>query len=558
MKTMKMPMSSKLSITDLHREMIAGLTLAALAIPEVMAYTKIAGTPVITGLYTMLIPVVLFALIGSSRHLVVGADSATAAMLSVGLAGMAAVGSNEYVALAGVLALLSALLLLIARFFRLGFLANFLSRTVLIGFLTGVGIQVALAQIAPMLGMHGPKHGSFFSIAISWWHMESFHPLTIALSLSVLAIIIICRRISHAIPGPLIAVAVAIFLSWKFNLDQQGVAILGEIPSGLPHIALPDINWSFALISKLLPVACGLFVVILAQSAATSRAYADRYNEQVSTDRDLVGLAAANIGAALSGTFVVNGSPTKTQMVDSAGGRNQLAQLFSALVVFLVLLFFTAPLAYMPEAVLATIVFMIGVELVNIKGMKQIFKERPWEFWVALATAIIVIFWGVQQGILLAIVLSLIVHTRHGYKPNNRILVNDKKGNWRALPVSQPQAVVPGLMIYRFNHSMYYANSTQLAEEVQSLIKEPQPPLKWFCIDCTAVDDIDFSAAATLRSLLEILHKRQIHLVFSMVSDTVRHELERSALVPNADEADFFSAISDVVDAYQAKTSGVG
>ncbi|MBE2295439.1 MAG: SulP family inorganic anion transporter, partial [Phycisphaerales bacterium] len=249
MKAMKIFTSSKLSMADLHREMIAGLTLAALAIPEVMAYTKIAGTSVITGLYTMLIPVILFALIGSSRHLVVGADSATAAMLAVGLAGMAAVGSNEYVALAGVLALLSAVLLLIARFFRLGFLANFLSRTVLIGFLTGVGVQVALTQIAPMLGVHGPRHGSFFSIAISWWQIEGFHPLTITLSLTVLAIIIICRRISHAIPGPLIAVVIAISFSWAFHLDRQGVAILGEIPSGLPHIALPDIAWSWALIS---------------------------------------------------------------------------------------------------------------------------------------------------------------------------------------------------------------------------------------------------------------------------------------------------------------------
>ena len=544
---------TRLPKADLHRELIAGITLAALAIPEVMAYAKIAGTPVITGLYTMLIPVILFALVGSSKHLVVGADSATAAMLSVGLAGMAAAGSSEYVALAGALAFLSALLLLLARLFRLGFLANFLSRTVLIGFLTGVGVQVAMAQIAPMLGIHNAKHDSMLNIVASWLQIKQYHPTTIAISFGVLAIIVGCRRISKAIPGPLLAVTAAILLSWAFSLSQHGVSILGEIPRGLPRIALPHINWNWELISKLLPITCGLFVVILAQSAATSRAYANRYNEEVNTGKDLLGLAAANIGAALSGTFVVNGSPTKTQMVDGAGGRNQLAQLCSAFVVFLVLLFFTRPLAYMPEAVLAAIVFMIGVELVDIKGMKQIYIERPWEFWVALATALTVILWGVQQGILLATILSLIVHTRHGYKPINKVLIKDAKASWHILPVCERKAVAPGLVLYRFNHSMYYANCNQLAMEIRLLAKEVEPPLKWLSIDCTAVDDIDFSAAATLRTLQNELKKKQIHLVFAMVTDTVHRELERSSLVPIGEKFEFFSTNDEVIAAYQAK-----
>ena len=544
---------TRLPKADLHRELIAGITLAALAIPEVMAYAKIAGTPVITGLYTMLIPVILFALVGSSKHLVVGADSAKAAMLSVGLAGMAAAGSSEYIALAGALAFLNALLLLLARLFRLGFLANFLSRTVLIGFLTGVGVQVAMAQIAPMLGIHNAKHDSMLNIVASWLQIKQYHPTTIAISFGVLAIIVGCRRMSKAIPGPLLAVTAAILLSWAFSLSQHGVSILGEIPRGLPRLALPHISWSWELIGKLLPIACGLFVEILAQSAATSRAYANRYNEEVNTDRDLVGLAAANLGAALSGTFVVNGSPTKTQMVDGAGGRNQLAQLTSALVVFLVLLFFTGPLAYMPEAVLAAIVFMIGVELVDIKGMKQIYIERPWEFWVALATALTVIFWGVQQGILLAIILSLIVHTRHGYKPNNKVLTKDAKGSWHILPVREYKAVVPGLVLYRFNHSMYYANCNQLAMEIRLLAKKVEPPLKWLSIDCTAVDDIDFSAAATLRTLQNELKRKRIHLVFAMVIDTVHRELERSSLVPIGEKFEFFSTNDEVIAAYQAK-----
>lgn len=536
---------------SLTREIIAGITLAALAIPEVMAYTKIAGTPVITGLYTMLIPVVAFALLGSSRHLVVGADSATAAILSVGLAGMAAVGSADYVALAGVLALLCGGLLLLARLFQLGFLANFLSRTVLIGFLTGVGIQVALGQVATMLGVRGMHHGPISQIMNDWRQIENVHTYTLALSLTVLAIILVSRRISRNIPAPFLVVIGVIIASWAFGFEEKGVAVLGAVPHGLPHVGLPDVSWNFALLDGLLPTALAMFIVILAQSAATARAYAERYNERVSIDRDLVGLAAANLGAALSGTFVVNGSPTKTQMVDSAGGRSQLCQLSAALVVFLVLLFFTAPLAYMPEAVLAAIVFLIGMELIDVRGMKQILDERPWEFLVAMTTTMTVVFWGVEQGVLLAILLSLIVHTRHGYRPKNTVVVMAGKERWRALPVNQPGQVVPGLLIYRFNHSIYYANTAQLAEEVEMLITRPEVSLQWFCMDCSAVDDIDFSAAETLRGLQAIMRKNNIRLVFSAVSDDVFQELIRSRLVSGADDADVFPAIVDVVDAYK-------
>ena len=299
---------------------------------------------------------------------------------------------------------------------------------------------------------------------------------------------------------------------------------------------------------QLLPVAFGMFVVILAQSVATSRAYAGRYDEYLDENEDLVGLSLANIGAALSGTFVVNGSPTKTQMVDSAGGLSQLSQLTAVLIVFLVLSFLTTPLAHMPQAVLAAVVFLIGIEMIDVKGMKRIYVERPWEFWVALITAAIVVFWGVEPGILLAILLSLIAHTRHGYRPKNTVVVKTETGKWQTLPINDPAQVLPGLMIYRFSHSMYYANSAQLSEEVQSLVKDAEPPLKWFCIDC--VDDIDYSAAKTLRALQVLMEERNIRLVLAAVSDDVKAELERSGLIKRMDYGTYYASIDDVVDAY--------
>ena len=456
-------------------EVIAGITLAALAVPEVMGYTKIAGTPVIFGLYTILIPTSLFALFGSSRHLVVGADSATAAILAAGLVGLAATGSDEYVALCAVLAFMAAGFLILARIVGLGFMADFLSRTVLIGFLTGVGIQVALGEISGMLGLKGGGHGTLEKIWTDIQQIEQINLYALATALSVLVVIVGSKKISKKIPGALIAVIGAIVASWALNLEAH-VHVLGAVPSGLPHIGLPEVKWSWDLIGKLVPTAFAMFVVILAQSAATSRAYAARYNERFSENTDLVGLGLANIGAGLSGTFVVNGSPTKTQMVDSAGGRTQLSLIVTVVIVLLVLLFLTGPLAYMPEAVLSAIVFLIGVDLIDIKGMRSIYAQRRSEFWVALITALMVVFVGVEQGIILAIVLSLIDHTRRGYRPKNVVLVPSETSVLRPQPVATRAQALPGLLIYRFTHSMYYANSEQLSEEISVWSITPNRP----------------------------------------------------------------------------------
>jgi high affinity sulfate transporter 1 len=536
-------------------EVIAGITLAALAIPEVMGYTKIAGTPVITGLYTILIPMALFAIFGSSRHLVVGADSATAAILAAGLAGLATAGSAEYVALTALLAIMAAVFLIIARLIRLGFLADFLSRTVLVGFLTGVGIQVALGEISGMLGLPGGEHGPIHQIVGDWKQIGQTHFYTLAVAVAVLVVILGSKMVLKKIPGALIAVIGAIVVSWAVDLQSHGVSVLGKVPSGLPSLGLPHVDLSWGLIGKLLPTAFSIFVVILAQSAATSRAYAARYSERFSENVDLVGLALANLGAGLSGTFVVNGSPTKTQMVDSAGGHSQLAQITTIVIVLLVLLFLTGPLAYMPGAVLSAVVFLIGVALIDIKGLRKIYAEARSEFWVALITVAVVIFVGVEQGIILAMALSLLDHVRRGYRPKNTVVVKPEGGGWRTLPVASPGQFVPGLLVYRFTHSMYYANAQSFSEEVLELVKGAEPPLSWFCIDADAIDDVDFSAAETLRSTYGVLKEQGIRLVFVMVWDDVKAELERHGLTELVGEDAFYATGDDLLNAYRQETA---
>lgn len=553
-------------------DILAGVTLAALALPEVLGYTKIAGTPVITGIYTMLLPALLYGLFGASRHLVVGADSATAAILAAALSGLSlARGSAEWLALAQVLALLAAGVLLLARVLRLGFLADFLSRTVLTGFLTGVGIQVAVGQLPDMLGLPSVQGGTAAKFLHVVAHSRQANLPSLSVAAATLAVIIGANAVSKKVPGALIAVAGAIFAAGVFRLEKFGVGLLGSVPSGLPRFGLPEVHWSWTLIQQLLPTAAAIFVVILAQSAATSRAFAAKENEQFDENTDILGLALANLGAALSGTFVVNGSPTKTEMVESAGGRSQLAQFVASLIALLVLLFFTRPLELLPEAALAAIIFRIGIDLVDLKGMRKILSVRPSEFWIALITALTVVFVGVEQSILLAVVLSLLDHTRQGYRPHNSLIVRDEEHGLRAQPIGERLIMgeggrmnaaslqaEPGLMIYRFSHSVYYANTEQLFTQVTELIASASPRLQWFCLDAAGIDDVDFTGAATLRAVQEELQKAGVKLVFAHVSDEVRARLQKYEITGLLDKDALFDSLRTVVHAYKRTRSGNG
>ena len=534
-------------------DVLAGVTLAAVSIPVSLGYAKIAGMPVVTGLYTLLLPMAVFAVLGSSRHLVVGADSATAAILAGALAGLAAVGSPQYVRLAGLTALLTGGLLLLARLARLGFLANFLSRTVLIGFLTGVGIQVAVEQLPDMLGVTVAGRITPARLLDDARALPQVHGADVAVAAGVIAIVLAARVIDRRIPGLLIAVIAAIIVSRAAGLAGRGVAVLGPVPRGLPHLGLPALGWHDA--AALLGTAVSLFVVILAQSAATSRAYAGKYEEAFSEDTDLVGLGAANVAAALSGSFVVNGSPTQTQVADSAGGRSQLTQLTTSAAVLIVLLLLTGPLAYLPVAALAAIVFLIAAGLIDVAGMRRILGCRRLEFAIALLTTAAVVVLGVEEGIVLAVAASVIDHVRHTYHPFNSVLVKSPAGHWQAAPVLPGARTEPGLVIYRFGTSLYYANASRLIDDITALAAQGSP-LRWIVLDCAAIGDVDYTASTVLTRVIEHLRKRRIRLAVSSVLGPVREQLDRYGISAALGPGAYYDTPGEALEAFHA-TEGV-
>ena len=545
----------------LTKDIVAGITLAALAIPEVMGYTKIAGTPVITGLYTILIPIAAYALLGSSRHLVVGGDSATAAIMYAGIAGLGVSGlqpnTPQWVAFAGLSALLAGGFLFVARVARLGFLANFLSRTVLVGFLTGVGVQVAMGQVGGMLGIPPPNvsagafSGGVRKFGLTLWHIADASWSTTLVSITVLAILIVFGRWIKQIPGGLVAVVGMIAASWIFDFSKHGVSVLGPVPSGLPHLGVPQgMTWSDA--SDLLPMAASLFIVILAQSAATSRAYAVKYGERFNENTDLVGLGFANLAAGLSSTFVVNGSPTKTEMVDEAKSHTQVAQLTTAAVVAVVLLFLTKPLQYLPNAVLSSVVFLIGVKLIDVRGMREILRLRRDEFVVAAVTALVVVVVGVEQGIILAILLSLVLHVRRHYAPVDVVLAWDDRGACEGARTGSGVVSEPGFVVYRFGAGIFFANAQRLSDEVLALASGDNPP-RWVILEGSSIDDVDFTGGKTLGELAGQLQQRGVVLGMADLRDSVRAELDRYGVTAKVGETRFFATAGAAVEAFRAE-----
>jgi sulfate permease, SulP family len=368
---------------------------------------------------------------------------------------MAVPASEKYVALAGMVALLTAGYLLLAWIFKLGFLADFLSHTVLIGFLTGVGIQVSTAMLGDMFGV--TVHSS--KTLVQAWEICQGLPqsniATTALSMFVVGGTLLGKRFVPQLPFSLMAVVGTIAASEAFRFAERGIAVIGPVAGGLPPLGLPDVTWSETLV--LVPVAASCFVMIIAQSAATSRAFALRYHERVDEDADILGLSAANVAAAVSGAFVVNGSPTQTAMADHAGARSQIAQLVFAGVALLVLFFLSGPLQYLPRCVLASIVLTIAFGMIDASGLRDIRRESPGEFYLAAVTAAAVVVIGVEQGILLAIALSLLRHVRHSYSPHGMMLEPDSTGRWVPVPAIPGKETESGLIVFRFGADLFFA-----------------------------------------------------------------------------------------------------
>ncbi len=420
----------------------------------------------------------------------------------------------------------------------------------LVGFLAGVGVQVSLSQLPDLLGIHVHATTTWAKFRGTVTHLGHVSGASVAVGGAVLVVLFVGERFAPKMPVALVAVVGAIVVSRVLDLPAHGVAVVGHVPQGLPSLSFPRVAHDQLL--SLFTIALSIFVIVLAQSAATSSSFAAAHNEDVDENADLVGLGVANLAAGLSGTFVVNGSPTKTGVVDRAGGRSQLAQLAMAVAVLVILVLLTKPLGWLPEPALAAVVLRIAIGLIDVRTLSRVARIRTDEFVVALVTAATVVVLGVEQGIILAVAASLVVHVRRDYAPFDAVLVRDADGTWDPTPVTDGAQTAPGLIVYRFGAGLFYANTQRFAREVRHLVRAAPDPVRCVIIDASALSDVDYTAGAMLGELERRLGLRGAALVFAAMDPHVHAQLTRYETLPvgPSGRSQFYDRVGDAAAAF--------
>ncbi|MBM7369506.1 SulP family inorganic anion transporter [Gordonia hydrophobica] len=539
----------------LRADVLAGASLAAVAIPEAMGYSSIAHVPLSAGLYSLIVPAVIFALVGASRLLVVGADSATAALIASGIAGLGIAGlapdTAEWLAWAGLIALVTGVLLVIAWVLKLGFLGDFLSTSVLVGFLAGVGILVLTEQVPGMLGEPKESGGD---VLAKWLavvrNLDHVRWQAVVFAACTLLGLVAVKRLRPSLPMPILVVIGSIAAVMVFDLGRW-VPTVGDIDAGLPSVRFPPMADVVSAFPTILTISFGCVLVILAQSAATARSFAQRHGDRVDVNRDILGLSTANVSAALTGSFVVNGSPTKTAIVDQQGGRSQVANLTMAGVTLVVVVAVSGPLGRLPEAVLAAIVFVVGVELIDWGGFARIWRIRRIEFGIAVLTTALVVVFGVLIGIIAAMVMSLLQMIHRQYRPE-RFVVGLSDGGQRRYQSARPgHQTLPGLIVFRYDADLFYANVGRFSDDVTALIKGAPDPVRWLVLDCSAISDVDYSAATALQNLIAFVHSVKARFILAGVTPELRESLETARIMADLAADSVYPSVEAAVQGFR-------
>lgn len=486
----------------LKNDFVAAIFVTAIAIPESLGFAAIVGLPVQTGLYCALLAPIVFAIFTSSKRLVVGADSATAALVASGAATIAAASAPEFAGAVALLGLLTGLILITMSALKLGFLADLISRPVLIGFLAGVGVQLVVGRLPEMLGID-VFGGPLILLTSLAMNIDQIHWLTFALALGTFSIIMLASH--FRLPGALIGLATAMIVTQVFKLPSYGVEVIGDIPAGLPHISMPHL--SIPDMAAMFSSALAIAIVILTQSSAVIRSFASKYDEPVDDNKDLMALGFANLASAVTQGFAVNGSPPRSTASEVAGGQSQMVNVFMALMIGGVLLFAHDVLSMVPLAALGAVVCSIGLHLIQPMQLRDIWRAHKAEFGIAILALCAVALLGVQQGVILAVLGSLAERLWREYRPSDGILLRDGKiDEWAATRIegSHKHTSRPdGVVIYHFESDLFFENATYFSRRITRAVTNAQHPVKSVILDAGAMSDIDYTGAAALRRVAE-------------------------------------------------------
>lgn len=517
----------------LRQDFLAALVVTAVAIPESLGFAAIVGLPVQTGLYCALVAPIVFALFTSSKHLVVGADSATAALVASGAATLAMAHSPQYAGVVALLGVLTGLILVAMGLLKFGFLADLISKPVLTGFLAGVGLQLILTHAAGLMAI--PVQGTVLNkVSTTLSNLPEAHLPTLLLGVAVLSITILASK--RKMPGALLGLTTALWLSLVFNLKGLGVRMIPQVEAGFPHLSLPPLSLIEA--AALFTSALSIAVVIMAQSLAVIRSSASKYDEPVNDNHDLMALGFANIASSLTQGFAINGSPPRTSVAENAGGRSQMVNIFMAAIIAMILLFATNILTLIPEAALAAIICSVGLHLIDITKLKEIWRMHKIEFAIAILAMTSVALLGVQQGIMIAVLGSLVERLRREYRPPDAVLLRDGViANWaedRLDPSHKYSSRPDGVIIYHFDGALFFENATYFLKRINRVIKKAEKPVTSVILDAGSMSDIDYTGAASLRKIAQQLQVDDIRFVLAHASPRLQkllHDYELTEVI---------------------------
>ncbi|MCP1479231.1 high affinity sulfate transporter 1 [Pseudomonas chlororaphis] len=527
----------------------AGLSVAAVQIPIAIAYAQIVGLPPQYGLYACVLPMMVYALVGSSRQLMVGPDAATCAMVAGAIAPLALGDPERLAQLAVIVTVLVGLMLIGAGIARAGFIASFFSRPILIGYLNGIGLSLLAGQLGKVLGYKIEGDGFILSLLNMLQRLGETHLPTLAIGAGALALLIWLPRRFARLPAALVTVAIATLCVGVLRLDRYGVSVLGPIPSGMPQLSWPETDLSE--LKRLLRDALAIATVSFCSAMLTARSFAARNGYTVNANHEFLALGVSNIAAGVSSGFAISGADSRTAVNSMVGGKSQLVGIIAALVIALILLFFTAPMAWIPQAALGAVLLMAGWGLIDIQAMRVIRKLSRFEFWLCVLTTLGVIGVGVLPGIIVAVLLAILRLLKSIYQPTDAVL-GWVRGIEGQVDISQyPQArTLAGLVVYRFDDAILFFNADYFkARLLEAVEREPEP--RAVLLVAEAVTSIDVSGIVALRELRDTLLARGIILGIARPHGTFLRMLVRSGLARELEQGLLFPSVRAGIRAYR-------
>ena len=535
----------------LKGDLMAGVTVAAMLIPQGMAYAMLAGLPPVMGLYASMLPMVLYAFIGTSRQMSVGPVALDSILVAIGVGHLAQAGTDAYIALVLLLALCIGLLQLLMGITRLGFLVNFLSYPVLVGFTAAAAVITALSQLNHLLGIASPGQFSIANLTGSFIQQaDKINPVTLLLGVGAILIMLGLKRWRPRAPAPLIVVVICTTLVWLLGLDERNVRIVGDIPVGLPNLSLPVIDWT--LLKQVLPLALTMALVGFAQSISVAKAFAQKNNYHIQPNQELIGLGLANIGASLTHGYPVTGGFSRSAVNANAGAKTNLAAIMTAMIIGVTLLILTQTVYFLPNAALAAIVLVSVIGLIDTQEMRYLFRVKKSEGALLTFTFVGTLVFGVIHGLLLGVIASILLFIGLNTRPHTAILGRLPETNiYRNIRDFPEGECIDGLVVLRIDASLYFANTEFLKAKMREIRVRHGASLKAIILDASAVNDLDSSADTALHQIVADFKRHDIQFYVAGVKGPVRRVMKRSGLYDVLGGDHFFFTIEAAVNRYQ-------